>query len=249
MPKTALLLSAGGMLGAYQAGAWKTLSQWLRPDMVVGASVGALNGWAIASGWSGNQLQEQWLDSESSRLMRFRFPLVPWRGVFDSATFREKVRELYDSGRPRMPFGLVITEMPRARAVLVCDEGVTLRHLHASCAIPGGFPQVRINGRFYSDGGLLNPLPLWAAVEMGAQRIVAIDALHVRSPLLVREVLASFRRIMPAPKTSLAGIEVLRIAPKRPLGTMLEAAVWSRDRIRAWIDLGERDASAVISRL
>ncbi len=49
---SALVLSAGGMFGAYQAGVWNVLSQRFQPDMVVGTSAGALNGWAIASGCS-----------------------------------------------------------------------------------------------------------------------------------------------------------------------------------------------------
>ena len=52
----ALVLSAGGMFGAYQAGAWNVLSQRFQPDMVVGTSVGALNGWAIAGGCPPDEL-------------------------------------------------------------------------------------------------------------------------------------------------------------------------------------------------
>ena len=48
MVTTALVLSAGGMFGAYQAGAWKALAPELSPDLVVGTSAGSLNGWAIA---------------------------------------------------------------------------------------------------------------------------------------------------------------------------------------------------------
>src|SRR5579862_9012522 len=48
--KTALVLSAGGMFGAYQAGAWRELSASFRPDLVVGTSAGSLNGWSIAGG-------------------------------------------------------------------------------------------------------------------------------------------------------------------------------------------------------
>ncbi len=50
----ALVLSAGGMFGAYQAGVWKALSRSFHPDLIVGASVGALNSWAILAGaWFG----------------------------------------------------------------------------------------------------------------------------------------------------------------------------------------------------
>ena len=51
------------------------------------------------------------------------------------------------------------------------------QHLAASCAIPGILKSYRIDGRRYSDGGLLNPLPVYAAVDLGATRIIA---LHMR---------------------------------------------------------------------
>src|SRR5437667_282201 len=54
--RTALVLSGGGMFGAWQAGAWKALASRFQPDLVVGASVGSLNGYAIAGGASGQAL-------------------------------------------------------------------------------------------------------------------------------------------------------------------------------------------------
>ena len=60
--KTALVLSAGGMFGAYQAGAWRELSACFQPDMVVGTSVGALNGWVIAGGCPPEELIRFWAD-------------------------------------------------------------------------------------------------------------------------------------------------------------------------------------------
>jgi len=57
---TALVLSAGGMYGAYQAGAWKELADVFRPDLVVGASIGALTGWAIAGGCEPEELIARW---------------------------------------------------------------------------------------------------------------------------------------------------------------------------------------------
>ena len=56
------MLSAGGMFGAYQAGVWKALSPVFRPDVVIGCSVGSINGWAIAGGISGDELIRTWLD-------------------------------------------------------------------------------------------------------------------------------------------------------------------------------------------
>src|SRR4051794_32211298 len=88
--KTALVLSAGGMFGAYQAGAFRIISEHNPPDIVVGASVGALNGWTIAGGCSANELVERWLDPEAGSALRL-FPNAGWRnGWFDPAPLRSQ---------------------------------------------------------------------------------------------------------------------------------------------------------------
>ena len=68
----------------------------------------------------------------------------------------------------------------------------TPEHLAASCAVPLVLPQKRIEGRWFSDGGLLNPLPVWAAVDLGATEIVALMVGRRRradplAPLTARE--------------------------------------------------------------
>ncbi|MGH9659904.1 MAG: patatin-like phospholipase family protein, partial [Bryobacteraceae bacterium] len=69
MPKTALVLSGGGLFGAYQAGAWKALAARFPPDLVVGASAGALNAWCIAGGCTPDELIAQWLDPAAGSLL------------------------------------------------------------------------------------------------------------------------------------------------------------------------------------
>jgi predicted acylesterase/phospholipase RssA len=76
----ALVLSAGGMFGAYQAGAWNVLSKRFQPDLVAGTSVGAINGWAIAGGCSAADLLAMWREPATGHLMRLRVPFAPWKG-------------------------------------------------------------------------------------------------------------------------------------------------------------------------
>ena len=59
---------------------------------------------------------------------------------------------------------------------VITGANIRVEHLLASCAVPGAAWPRRIDGRWYLDGGLLNPLPVWAAVELGATRIVALNA-------------------------------------------------------------------------
>src|SRR6059036_130018 len=67
---TALVLSAGGMFAAWEAGVWKALHRRFEPSLIVGASAGALNGWLIAGGATPDQLAGAWLDPSAGRILR-----------------------------------------------------------------------------------------------------------------------------------------------------------------------------------
>src|SRR5579863_4828922 len=176
--KTALVLSAGGMFGAYQAGAWEALANGFRPDIVVGASVGALNGIAIAAGCPPAKLQERWLDPAQSGDALRLFPNAGWRnGWFDPEPLRAQAERVLAEFVPQVPCGLVVVRLPRLHTVLVKYPNITAAHLQATCSIPLFLPSVRIEGKRFLDGGLLEKIPLWAALEMGATRIIAIDSL------------------------------------------------------------------------
>src|SRR6187549_1474157 len=60
----ALVLSGGGLWGAWQAGAWSVLAEEFKPDLIVGASIGSINGYMLASGVSPAALMERWRDAE-----------------------------------------------------------------------------------------------------------------------------------------------------------------------------------------
>ena len=243
--KTALLLSAGGMFGAYQAGAWKELSARFRPDLVAGTSVGALNGWAIAGGSSPDRLIAQWNSESSGAFLKFRFPLKPWRGFFDDVSFARHVEEWYSAFTPQVPFGAVLTDLVSRSPRLVRSPEITWRHLAAACAIPAGLPPVRIDRRWYVDGGLLGALPLWAPVEMGATRVIAINCLPVLPSRVVRAVAQLYRWLSPGNPRP-AAPEVILIKPAAPLGTLRESTRWNRDNIRRWVERGAEDARRVM---
>jgi NTE family protein len=245
--KTALVLSAGGMFGAYQAGAWKELSAYFQPDMVVGTSVGALNGWTIAGGVAPDELLRYWADETVAAFLRPQIPL-PWRGFFDHHSFRKNVQELFERFKPEIPFGVVLTDALRLRPSLVQSEQVTWKHLAAACAIPAGVPPVRIDGRWYVDGGVLNAVPLWAAAKMGATRAIAVNALPVLPSKLLRAGADAIRWI--SPKAPARGdVEVITISPKSPLGTVSESVRWNRENVQRWMERGAEDARLVIPQL
>jgi predicted acylesterase/phospholipase RssA len=105
---------------------------------------------------------------------------------------------------------------------------------------------VRIDGKYYVDGGLLAPVPLWAAVQMGATSAIAINALDFMPSFLLRAGVGALRAIA-APKMSFPNLEVTWIRPSEPLGSVRDAICWKERNARRWIALGERDARALRS--
>ena len=234
------------MFGAYQAGAWKALAASFRPDLVVGASAGALNAWAIAGGCSPDELCAIWTTRETADLIHLRrWPAMPWRGAFDSDLVHKKLDEFYARFRPAIPYATNIVQVPRFRQVCVQGEEMTADHLRASCAIPFGFPPVRIGGKYYVDGGLLSPVPLWAAMQMGATSAVVINALEFMPSVVLRAAVGAFRAVM-APKVDFSRISLTWIRPSVGLGKVRDALFWKEENARRWIELGERDAARIV---
>lgn len=242
---TALVLSAGGMYGAYQVGAWKALADVCRPDLVVGASIGAVNGWAIAGGCDPEELVQRWLNLEQAARYRWKFPSSIFGGVLDSRPLRRVVREIYESFQPRVEFAAVLTDLLTMQPRIVSGRAVTFEHLIASTAIIGLFDQVRIEGRLSSDGGLLAAVPLWAAAKLGATKAIVIDVLPEMPGLVAKTVVGTLRLLSRFHAIVPAGMEVIRIGPPALLGRPLEAIFWSRRNAEDWIARGERDAAAI----
>jgi NTE family protein len=222
----ALVLSGGGMFGAWQAGAWAALAPRWRPELIVGASVGSLNRDAIASGADAEALSGLWRREPRSKLSRLSGDL----------------REFTDQYRPRLDFAVVATELLRLKARIFRGGEVDWRHLAASCAIPLVIAPVRIDGRLYADGGLLNPLPVWAAVELGATEIIALHALPEIPSWWLKPPARAFRRIFGVNPVLPSGISCRTILPGRRLGSMRDALNWKRANIERWLEEGYGDA-------
>lgn len=233
------------MFGAYQAGVWKALQPVFRPDVVIGCSVGSINGWAIASGITGDELIRTWLDPRCALLMNRRTPFRPWRGLFDPGPLREMIQELTATYTPQVPLALAVTRLPQLRLEIVQTPNLTWRHVLASCAVPAGYPPVRIDGRLYCDGGLLNVMPVWAAGRFGVDHAIAVNVLPYM-PLNAIRAAVRMVRLMAPREPQATGVQVLRLGPQRVLGKLHDAITWDEGNMRRWIDRGQADAEALI---
>ncbi|MDX2149733.1 MAG: patatin-like phospholipase family protein [Bryobacteraceae bacterium] len=240
MKRTALVLSAGGMFGAYQAGAWRALSEFWQPDVVIGASVGSLNGWAIAGGCTPAALIDRWLRLTDASTHRFHLPRRFEDGLIVAEPFVQWVREVYDSYQPLRPYGVVITDLLKLKPVMVMTPGITWRHLAASCAVLGMLPQQRIDGRLYTDGGLMGALPLWAAAEAEADVVIGVNVLR-NIPRALRTVITGLRSLGPSIPELPPSIRSTVIGPEGYLGDPRDAIYWNRDKASRWIDQGYED--------
>ena len=224
------------MFGAWEVGVWQVLCERVRPDIVVGASAGCLNGWLVAGGATLEDMVRQWMDPVTGRIMRLG---LHWTGFMRPDTLYETARDLFARYRPRVAFGLTVVEVPRMRVRLVRDREVTWQYLAASCSIPAAFPPVLIDGKRYVDGGLLGALPVWAAEEMGATRAIAVNCLTSWPFRMSRAVIR--------PREATSKLDVTLIEPPEPLGSLRDAIVWKPANIKRWIEQGARDANRVLS--
>ena len=232
---TALVLSAGGMFAAWEVGVWNVLCGRVKPDMIVGASAGAWNAWAIAGGATAADFCREWMDPQLATVMRIG---LHRGGFLRPDGLHAKARELFERFQPRMPIGITMVEVPLLRVRLVRGPEIGWRHLAASASIPLAFPPVEIDGKRYVDGGFRGALPLFAAAQMGARRAIALNVLtswHFR-------VLRALMR----PPGAGGELEVVRLEPSEPLGSLRDAVVWSAANVRRWIALGERDGKRAL---
>jgi NTE family protein len=232
----ALVLSAGGLWAAWEVGAWKVLRDRFKPDLIVGASAGAWNGWAIASGCTPEELEQMWLDPKAGAVMSVGLHAT---GILRGGPLLEAARDLFARFQPKMPFALTIVEVPSLRSHIVRESEIGPLHLAATAAIPFGFPPVEIDGRRYVDGGFRAGLPLWAAEELGATRAVALN-------VLTAPVFRLLYRVMHGKRAS-ARMQVTLVEPAGGLGALRGAVQWDAGNIRRWIAQGERDATRIAS--
>jgi len=193
---TAFVLGGGGLLGAHEVGMLRALAEaGVRPDLVVGTSIGALNGVLVAADpadaaarlsrmWQGEELRlafSEKLWGRAARLARsgtHLHSLEPLRrvlaGVLPGAGFSDL----------ELPFQCVAASIEGATARWF-SSGPVVPAVLASCAVPGLLPPVEIDGTHYFDGGLVDSIPVGRAVALGASTVYVLQVGRIESPLAV----------------------------------------------------------------
>jgi NTE family protein len=176
-PRIGLALGGGAAKGFAHVGVIAVLEQaGIEPSLVVGTSAGSLVAAFYASGMNAAQLQATAMRMEEVTLADWMVPLIN-RGLFRGEALARFVNDAVAS-RPiedmRLTLGVVAADLANGQPILF-RRGNTGAAVRASSAVPAIFQPVRIGGRDYVDGGLVAPVPVQFARQMGAEFVIAVD--------------------------------------------------------------------------
>jgi len=174
-PKIGLALGGGAARGFAHIGVIQVLEEnGIHPDLVVGTSAGSLVAALYASGKNGAALSLLADSMDESTITDWSFP---GRGLIRGDALARYVRDA-TGNRPiekmPLPLGIVATDLDSGAPILfqMGDTGLAVR---ASSAVPAVFQPVKIGAREYVDGGLVSPVPVRFAKQMGAEVVIAVD--------------------------------------------------------------------------
>jgi NTE family protein len=168
-------LGGGAAKGYAHIGIIKTLeAAGFTPDVVAGTSAGSVVGAMYAAGLSGFDLQEKSFVLDETQIRDLTFGSD---GVVRGEKLQEYVNQIV-ANRPleklARPFAAVATDLDSGDRI-VFRLGNVGQAVRASCSIPGVFQPTVIRGKRYVDGGVVSPVPVDAARELGADIVIAVD--------------------------------------------------------------------------
>jgi NTE family protein len=191
----AVVLGGGGLLGGHEVGMLRALAEHsITPDVVLGTSVGAINGAFFAADPSPagvERLSELWRETNRSELspgsMLRRVTTLARSGTHlqSISDIRERLVEVLPVERVEqlaVPFQCVAASIERA-AEHWFDSGPLADVILASCSVPGILPPVKIGEEHFIDGGIVNSIPVGRAVALGAKTIYVLQVGRLEQPL------------------------------------------------------------------
>lgn len=173
-PRVALVLGAGGPRGFAHIGVLKVLEEnGIEPDLVVGASVGAMIGALYANGMRAAEIEKIALEIDAIQFLQ-----VSTSGVNGSGGAVASFITHYTGGKPleglRRQFATVAARQDN-REMTIFNRGNIGAAVRASSALPNQFAPVKIRGVSYVDGDEASPVPIRAARKLGATIVIAVD--------------------------------------------------------------------------
>ncbi|QDZ28334.1 patatin-like phospholipase family protein [Noviherbaspirillum sp. UKPF54] len=177
--KIGLALGGGAARGFAHIGVIKALeAQGIVPDIVVGTSAGSVVGALYAAGNNGFALHKLALEMDEATISDWSLPFFSKAtGVLKGEALQNYVNRAVNQvplEKLKIPFGAVATDL-NSGAPILFRRGNTGAAVRASSAVPSVFQPVRIGDHSYVDGGLVSPVPVRFAREMGADFVIAVN--------------------------------------------------------------------------
>ncbi len=195
---TAFVLGGGGVLGAAEVGMLQALfEKGITPDLVLGTSIGALNGAMVAREPSLaviDRLTELWQTVASSRevygdrpLRTVRRAVATGTHIYSASPMRRRLAEEFGDLRFEdlpVQFQVCAASIERA-AEHWFTSGPLVPAIVASAAVPGLLPPAKVGDEHFLDGGIVNSIPLGRAVSLGADVVYVLQVGRIDRPLRV----------------------------------------------------------------
>lgn len=187
--RTILVLGGGGVKGLTHAGAWRAIQDaGISVSEIVGTSIGALVGACIAGGQSWAELSAAALALKKPDIVLLNRWAVLLNGIRQPSVFQSEALEKYIErvlpvsrwDELSIPVSMNAVELESGDETWFGAGGRTdvplAKAVYASCALPLFYPPAIMNGSYFVDGGVVDPLPLGRAAARGADLIIAVDA-------------------------------------------------------------------------
>ena len=247
--KTAVVLSGGGAKGAYQIGVWKALKKLkIHYDIITGTSVGALNGVMMVQNdyhiakkiWSNINYNTIFNDNfknvDKNIYLTYIKQFVSDGGmeIINLETLLNKVYNAKKFYKSEVDFGIVVYNVTDKKEELLTKETIDPQNLKdyviASSSCYPAFKTKKINGSKYIDGGYYDNLPINLAIDLGANKIIAVD---LKAPGIKQ-------------KQKNKDIDLVVIYPRNYIGSFLE---FNKELARKSICYGYNDTMKIFNKL
>ena len=193
---TAFVLGGGGLLGAHEVGMLRALAEaGITPDLVVGTSIGAINGAFVAADpadaadrlsdlWHGDAIRQAFSENLWGRAVRLARSGTHLHSIEPLRHMLAAKLPVSDFAGLMLPFHCVASSIEQASARWF-STGPLVPAILASCAIPGLLPPVKVGAEHCFDGGLVDSIPVGRALALGATTVYVLQVGRIESPLTV----------------------------------------------------------------